>query len=249
MPSSRLSAARDAPEEWAVEPVGEVHQHQTHTRRLAARARGRQKQQRTAARKAAAAFGPMRPHAGRQRGQTGRTARRHPVQVSAAPMALRPRDRAASSRQQEHRSRGRPNSSSCDARSVEINSARGMHAPGVDFKINQHSIESSRRSKFRSKFSDGEIDSTGELPKRESPPTPNSRGNENHGSSRMRPSVSQGDPAQFIVAGSIGDQRVNILVDTGATISFITSALVPMLRPAILKTKSPRPRAPKVPSC
>ena len=46
----------------------------------------------------------------------------------------------------------------------------------------------------------------------------------------MRPSVSQGDPAQFIVAGSIGDQRVRILVDTGATISFITSALVPMLR-------------------
>ena len=43
--------------------------------------------------------------------------------------------------------------------------------------------------------------------------------------------MSQGDPAQFIVAGSIGDQRVRILVDTGATISFITSALVPMLRP------------------
>ena len=33
------------------------------------------------------------------------------------------------------------------------------------------------------------------------------------------------------MAGSIGDQRVRILVDTGATISFITSALVPMLRP------------------
>ena len=44
--------------------------------------------------------------------------------------------------------------------------------------------------------------------------------------------MSQGDPAQFIVAGSIGDQRVNILVDTGATISFITSSIVPMLTPA-----------------
>ena len=51
-------------EEWAIEPVGEVHQHQPHSRRLTARARGRQKQQRTAACKAAAAYGPTRLHAG-----------------------------------------------------------------------------------------------------------------------------------------------------------------------------------------
>ena len=47
----------------------------------------------------------------------------------------------------------------------------------------------------------------------------------------MRPYVSEGDPSQFIVSGSIGDQRVRILVDTGATISFISSELVPMLTP------------------
>ena len=40
-----------------------------------------------------------------------------------------------------------------------------------------------------------------------------------------------GDPKQFLIAGSIGDRRVRILVDTGATISFISSELVPMLTP------------------
>ena len=103
----------------------------------------------------------------------------------------------------------------------------------IDFKNRSESSQADSRSKFSPdpKFSAGEIGTTGELTKRESPPTPNSRDQENHESSPMRPFMSQGDPAQFIVAGSIGDQRVRILVDTGATISFITSALVPMLRP------------------
>ena len=59
----------------------------------------------------------------------------------------------------------------------------------------------------------------------------NSRGNTPHESDRMRPFVSQGDPSQFIVIGGIGNQRVRILVDTGATISFISSTLVPTLTP------------------
>ena len=40
--------------------------------------------------------------------------------------------------------------------------------------------------------------------------------------------LSAGDPKQFLIAGSIGDQRVRILVDTRATISFIKSTLVPL---------------------
>ena len=46
-----------------------------------------------------------------------------------------------------------------------------------------------------------------------------------------RPFLSAGDPKQFLIVGSIGDQRVRILVDTGATISFIKSTLVPLLTP------------------
>ena len=44
--------------------------------------------------------------------------------------------------------------------------------------------------------------------------------------------LSVGDPKQFLIAGSIGDRRVHILVDTGATISFIKSSLVPLLTPS-----------------
>ena len=44
--------------------------------------------------------------------------------------------------------------------------------------------------------------------------------------------LSMGDPKQFLIAGSIGDRRVRILVDTGATISFIKSSLVPLLTPS-----------------
>ena len=50
--------------------------------------------------------------------------------------------------------------------------------------------------------------------------------------SNLRPPLSTGDPKQFILSGSIGDQRVRVLVDTGATISFISKALVPLLKPS-----------------
>ena len=81
----------------------------------------------------------------------------------------------------------------------------------------------------RSKFNDGMSDTAGELGHDHG--STNSRGNTPHESDRMRPFVSQGDPSQFIVIGSIGNQRVRILVDTGATISFISSTLVPTLTP------------------
>ena len=48
---------------------------------------------------------------------------------------------------------------------------------------------------------------------------------------RLRPPLSLGDPKQFILSGSIGDRRVRVLVDTGATISFISKSLVPQLKP------------------
>ena len=47
-----------------------------------------------------------------------------------------------------------------------------------------------------------------------------------------------GDPKQFLIAGSINDRRVRILVDTGATISFIKSNLVPLLTPSPKVEKS-----------
>ena len=50
--------------------------------------------------------------------------------------------------------------------------------------------------------------------------------------SNLRPPLSTGDPKQFILSGSIGDQRVRVLVDIGATISFISKALVPLLKPS-----------------
>ena len=72
----------------------------------------------------------------------------------------------------------------------------------------------------------GELEGVTKLP-------PNSRDND---SPTLRPAsrrtyLSAGDPKQFLIAGSIGDQRVRILVDTGATISFIKSTLVPLLTP------------------
>ena len=47
---------------------------------------------------------------------------------------------------------------------------------------------------------------------------------------QLHPFRSQGDPKQFLVEGSIGDRRVRALVDTGATISFISRDLVPLLK-------------------
>ena len=52
------------------------------------------------------------------------------------------------------------------------------------------------------------------------------------GPAPRRAYLSAGDPKQFLIAGSIGDRRVRILVDTGATIRFIKSSLVPLLTPS-----------------
>ena len=49
----------------------------------------------------------------------------------------------------------------------------------------------------------------------------------------MRPFRSNGDPKQFLVEGSIGDQRIRILIDTGATISFISRSIVKVLTPKL----------------
>ena len=54
----------------------------------------------------------------------------------------------------------------------------------------------------------------------------------------MRPFRSDGDPKQFLVEGSIGDQRVRILIDTGATISFISRSLVKVLTPKLTVKRS-----------
>ena len=51
------------------------------------------------------------------------------------------------------------------------------------------------------------------------------------GNKALQPPLSVGDPKQFILSGSIGDRRVRVLVDTGATISFISKTLVPRLKP------------------
>ena len=48
---------------------------------------------------------------------------------------------------------------------------------------------------------------------------------------KLRPFRSNGDPKQFLVEGSIGDQRIRILIDTGATISFISRSVVKVLTP------------------
>ena len=50
---------------------------------------------------------------------------------------------------------------------------------------------------------------------------------------QMRPFRSNGDPKQFLVEGSIGDQRIRILIDTGATISFISRSIVKVLTPKL----------------
>ena len=55
---------------------------------------------------------------------------------------------------------------------------------------------------------------------------------------KLHPFRSQGDPKQFLVEGSIGDRRVRALVDTGATISFISRDLVPLLKPKLDIKKS-----------
>ena len=47
----------------------------------------------------------------------------------------------------------------------------------------------------------------------------------------LRPPLSFGDPKQFILRGSIGDRQVRVLVDTGATISFLSRELVGKLKP------------------
>ena len=52
-----------------------------------------------------------------------------------------------------------------------------------------------------------------------------------HRYAKERSFLSVGDPKQFLIVGSIGDRRVRILVDTGATISFVKSTLVPLLTP------------------
>ena len=55
----------------------------------------------------------------------------------------------------------------------------------------------------------------------------------------LRPPLSRGDPKQFILSGSIGDRLVRVLVDTGATISFISKNLVARLKPTpeVLKSE------------
>ena len=164
-------------------------------------------------------------------------------------MTLRPRSRAAAGQQPKHRISGRqaparvevrgqsheqdveiwsPESNPCS--NITTSNITTTTGTGTKFSTAAVNLDTdSHDSSNPSKFSDGMSDPVGELGKGKSPTT--SRGNKPHESDRMRPFVSQGDPSQFIVIGSIGNQRVRILVDTGATISFISSTLVPTLTP------------------
>ena len=219
-----------------------MHQHRTHLKRQAARSREKTKRQKSAARRRIAQLSRRQADA-RSRGETGRTARRHPSLLAiAAPMTLRPRSRAADGQQHKHRIRGRQPTDRTAAGAqtpeqlsdISVEMSPGSSpcrntGTGTKFSTAKVNLDTDSSNPTGSKFNDGMSDTTGELGHDHG--STNSRGNTPHESDRMRPFVSQGDPSQFIVIGSIGNQRVRILVDTGATISFISSTLVPTLTP------------------
>ena len=94
-PSPHEDTATTLHENLADGRGGVVHQHRTHLKRQAARSREKTKRQKSAARRRTAQLSGRQADA-RSRGETGRTARRHPSLLAiAAPMTLRPRSRAA----------------------------------------------------------------------------------------------------------------------------------------------------------